>query len=62
MQKADQGSAGELNGEGLRIGIVRARFNDAVTSSLAEACFGFLPVRAELDLAGWGEEDIFSHS
>ncbi|MFN4225992.1 MAG: ribonuclease D, partial [Hyphomonas sp.] len=30
--------------------------------ALAEACFAFLPVRAELDLAGWGEEDIFSHS
>lgn len=29
---------------------------------LAEACFRFLPVRAELDLAGWNEEDIFSHS
>jgi ribonuclease D len=28
---------------------------------LAEACFGFLPSRARLDLAGWGEEDIFSH-
>ena len=27
MQDADQGSAGELVGEGLRIGIVRARFN-----------------------------------
>ena len=29
---------------------------------LAEAAFRFLPVRAELDLAGWAEEDIFSHS
>jgi ribonuclease D len=29
---------------------------------LAEACFRFLPTRAELDLAGWGEEDIFAHS
>lgn len=29
---------------------------------LARACFGFLPVRARLDLAGWGGEDIFSHS
>jgi ribonuclease D len=29
---------------------------------LAAACFGFLPVRARLDLAGWGEEDIFAHS
>jgi len=28
---------------------------------LAEACFRFLPDRAELDLAGWPEEDIFSH-
>lgn len=28
---------------------------------LAQACFGFLPARAALDLAGWGEEDIFSH-
>jgi ribonuclease D len=29
---------------------------------LAQACFDFLPVRAALDLAGWGEEDIFAHS
>ncbi|MBZ0149409.1 MAG: ribonuclease H-like domain-containing protein [Pseudorhodoplanes sp.] len=29
---------------------------------LAKACFGFLPTRAKLDLAGWGAEDIFSHS
>jgi ribonuclease D len=29
---------------------------------LAAACFGFLPVRAELDLAGWAGEDIFVHS
>ena len=28
---------------------------------LAAACFGFLPTRARLDLAGWGEEDIFAH-
>jgi len=28
----------------------------------AEAAFDFLPVRAELDLAGWAEQDIFSHS
>jgi ribonuclease D len=28
---------------------------------LAEACFAFLPTRARLDMAGWGEEDIFSH-
>lgn len=28
---------------------------------LAEAAFAFLPTRAELDLAGWPDEDIFSH-
>jgi ribonuclease D len=28
----------------------------------ADACFRFLPVRADLDLMGWAEEDIFSHS
>jgi ribonuclease D len=29
---------------------------------LAAACFGFLPVRAELDLRGWPDTDIFAHS
>lgn len=28
---------------------------------LAQACFTFLPAQAELDLAGWGEGDIFAH-
>ena len=28
---------------------------------LAQACFDFLPHRAELDLAGWPEIDIFAH-
>lgn len=28
---------------------------------LAQACFDFLPTRARLDLAGWGDHDIFSH-
>ncbi|MBS0471263.1 MAG: ribonuclease D [Proteobacteria bacterium] len=30
-------------------------------TELAKACFDFLPSRAELDLAGWGEVDIFAH-
>lgn len=29
---------------------------------LAKACFEFLPVRAELDLAGWADSDIFAHA
>jgi ribonuclease D len=28
---------------------------------LAQACFDFLPIRAELDLLGWSGEDIFAH-
>jgi ribonuclease D len=31
-------------------------------AELAHSCFGFLPTRAKLDLGGWAEEDIFSHS
>jgi ribonuclease D len=30
-------------------------------AALAQACFEFLPTRAELDLAGWAELDIFAH-
>jgi ribonuclease D len=30
-------------------------------TALAEACFGFLPDRALLDLEGWPEIDIFAH-
>ena len=28
---------------------------------LAQACFGFLPWRAKLDVAGWEDVDIFAH-
>ena len=52
MKEADKGNAGELIGEGLRIGIVRARFNDALTSKLAQACL------AELERLDVDESDI----
>ena len=48
MHGADPGISGELMGEGLRIGIVRARFNDALTSKLVEACLAELD-RLEVD-------------
>jgi 6,7-dimethyl-8-ribityllumazine synthase len=38
MEGADKGAAADLNGDGLRVGIVRARFNDAITARLAAAC------------------------
>ena len=31
-------------------------------TELALSCFAFLPTRAALDLAGWEDQDIFSHS
>jgi ribonuclease D len=30
-------------------------------TAIAEQCFAFLPARAELDLVGWPELDIFAH-
>ena len=30
-------------------------------TEMAQACFDFLPTRADLDLAGWDETDIFAH-
>jgi ribonuclease D len=30
-------------------------------TAVAQACFGFVPTRAALDLAGWTEEDVFAH-
>lgn len=29
---------------------------------MAQACYDFLPMRAQLDLAGWPDTDIFAHS
>ena len=31
-------------------------------ADMAQACFDFLPMRARLDLAGWPDQDIFSHA
>jgi ribonuclease D len=30
-------------------------------AEIAQKCFDFLPTRAQLDLAGWSDIDIFSH-
>ena len=38
MKDADKGVAGELDGRDLRIGIVQARFNAAITEKLLETC------------------------
>ena len=42
MQHADRGEGGALDGRGLRIGIVQATFNAALTDRLAESCLAEL--------------------
>ena len=44
MQTSNNGADVPLDGEGLRIAIVRARFNDAITAKLEEACLAELAV------------------
>ncbi len=41
--------------------ILNTRLAREGRTSLAQACFDFLPHRARLDLAGWPETDIFAH-
>ncbi len=52
MFGADKGKADNLDGRGLRIGIVQARFNESITNTLAEACLG------ELEALGVRPADI----
>ena len=43
-------------------GILTARLMREGRYDMAQACFDFMPTRAALDLAGWNNIDIFSHS
>jgi ribonuclease D len=44
---------------------IKARLDEMLAreqrTTLAEACFAFLPDRAELDLAGWADQDLFAY-
>jgi len=42
--------------------ILQRRLQAEKRQNLAEDCFGFLPARVKLDLAGWAEQDIFAHN
>ena len=50
----------------LHLHALRERLNQMLIREgrmeLAQSCFDFLPTRAELDLAGWPDSDIFAHS
>ncbi len=52
MRDADRGAAERLDGRGLRIAVVQARFNAEITDRIARACL------AELAALGVAEEDI----
>jgi len=52
MFGADKGKADRLDGKGLCIGIVQARFNEGITNALAQACM------AELAVLGVEAKDI----
>ncbi|MEO7547871.1 MAG: 6,7-dimethyl-8-ribityllumazine synthase [Ramlibacter sp.] len=52
MFGADKGKADRLDGKGLCIGIVQARFNEGITNALAQAC------KAELAALGVEDKDI----
>ncbi len=41
--------------------ILQERLEREGRSAIAQSCFDFLPARAQLDLAGWPDHDIFSH-
>jgi ribonuclease D len=49
----------------LHLHALRAKLDEMLVregrKALAEACFSFLSTRADLDLAGWAEPDIFAH-
>ena len=52
-------------GDVLHLHALKAKLDEMLAregrTAMAKACFDFLPVRAELDLLGWPEMDIFSH-
>ena len=72
QQMSDWG-AGELNerqlayaaADVLYLHDLRARLDEMLAregrTALAEGCFGFVPMRARLDLEGWDDVDIFAH-
>ena len=73
QQQSSDWGAEELSDEQLRyaasdvlhLHALRTRLDEMLKregrSELAASCFGFLPARALLDLAGWADQDIFQH-
>ena len=74
VQQSSDWAAGELTPEQLDYAasdvlhlhrlrdVLKSRLAREGRTSIAAACYAFLPTRARLDLAGWAEDDIFAHS
>lgn len=43
-------------------GVLNERLLREGRMEMAQSCFDFLPMRAQLDLAGWHDTDIFAHA
>ncbi len=65
-QKLSQEQVDYAASDVLHLHKLRARLDEMLRregrDELLKACLDFLPYRAELDLAGWANEDIFAHS
>ncbi len=52
-------------GDVLYLHELKSRFDQMLEregrTAMARACFDFVNMRADLDLAGWSEEDVFAH-
>ena len=52
-------------GDVLHLHALRGKFDSLLQregrEAIARACFAFLPTRAQLDLGGWSEPDVFAH-
>jgi ribonuclease D len=59
-EQLDYAAADVLNLHAIR-DVLDAMLVREERQALAAACFEFLPDRAALDLAGWGDLDIFAH-
>ena len=60
-QQLNYAASDVLHLHNIRAGLITMLEREA-RIDVAQACFDFLPIRAELDLLGWEQTDIFAHS
>ena len=64
-QELSEGQLAYAAADVLHLHDIAARLDEMLAregrTEFAEACFGFVPMRARLDLEGWDDLDIFAH-